>query len=55
MAKLKIAAQVCELLLLLAGIALLCGAADLRDGGSPVGKLDAPSDGDDISAWGVGA
>ncbi len=54
MAKLKVAAQVCEMLLLLAGIALLSGTQDFKNGSKSKGSPGAEPDPDDISAWGVG-
>ncbi len=54
MAKLKIAAQVCEMLLLLAGIALLSGTQDFKNGNESKSSSCAEPDPDDISAWGVG-
>ena len=55
MVKIKMAAQVCEMLLLVAGIALLCGTDSLRSCKGRERNLDNGDDTDDVSAWGIGA
>ncbi len=54
MAKLKNAAQVCEMLLLVAGIALLCSTEGFKNGRESDSSPASKPDPDDISAWGVG-
>jgi hypothetical protein len=55
MAKLKTAAQVCEMLLLLAGITLLCSTESFKGDGEKRRTLTEKPDPDDFSAWGVGS
>lgn len=56
MAKLKKAVQVCEVIFLVAGIALLCSTEGLRSSKDTGGrKQGRPDQDDDLSAWGIGA
>jgi hypothetical protein len=55
MAKLKKAAQVCEIVLLLAGIAVLCGTEGLLPNKTRGQREDTGNDQDDLSAWGIGS
>ena len=55
MARLKMAAQVCEMLLLLAGIALLSSTEGLRSRKGETRSSPKPENPDDFSAWGIGA
>jgi hypothetical protein len=55
MAKLKAAAQVCEMLLLLAGITLLCSTESFKGDGKKQKSLTEKPDPDDFSSWGVGS
>ena len=55
MARLKMAAQVCEMLLLLAGIALLSSTEGFRSRKGEASASSKPDNPDDFSAWGIGA
>jgi hypothetical protein len=55
MAKIKMAAQVCEMLLLVAGIALLCSKDSFRSCKGREGNLENGENPDDVSPWGIGA
>ena len=55
MTKLKTAAQVCEMLLLVAGIALLCSTEGFQSPKSKSGSPEGRDNPDDFSSWGIGA
>jgi hypothetical protein len=55
MTSFKTAAQVCEMLLLVAGIALLCSTEGFQSSRRKDGSPEGGNNPDDFSSWGIGA